>query len=484
VPKIFISYRRADSAGITVAIYRELVRAFGEENVFKDVESIQGGQDFGLVLRQQVNSCEVLLVVIGAEWLTITDKESGQRRLDDPADWVRIEVETGLRRGDDMLVIPVLVDDARMPRRDSLPASLHELCNRNSMPVRHDPDFEWDMSRLNQTIKRHIGTSPRLPWTFAAVITAVLVVAIIATLLWSRLQPDPDSGTFATDEFSTRVAIAAQTLVGSSSGDLSFDTPSPTPTITPTLTPTLSGTDIEGTIQAEMNIVLTGNALTAAFNALATAEPTLDTRAIAYARLTQTQDAVIAQATNEANFTATQYALATATATLWTPTFTPTLPPQTAEQERIMRAAFNITDAFEGGGTDEATLESYWTVAQDLSIKPRGIVTPLGQALIFDMAINHGTRNGFLQEAEELLGVPPNSIVGENGITEEQLIQTLAELRLETIYRLAERDNLPGLRVRADFWISLIESGDWQLQGDADGNVTIREGRIVQVRNP
>jgi hypothetical protein len=100
------------------------------------------------------------------------------------------------------------------------------------------------------------------------------------------------------------------------------------------------------------------------------------------------------------------------------------------------------------------------------------------------MAINHGTRNGFLQEAEELLGVPPNSIVGENGITEEQLIQTLAELRLETIYRLAERDNLPGLRVRADFWISLIESGDWQLQGDADGNVTIREGRIVQVRNP
>lgn len=133
---------------------------------------------------------------------------------------------------------------------------------------------------------------------------------------------------------------------------------------------------------------------------------------------------------------------------------------------------------------DAIATERYWNVVQELSIKPRNIQTPLAQALIFDMGINFGTRHGFLGKAEELLGVPPKSRVGENGTTEEQLIAKLAELRRDSHYRQAERDNLPGLKVRGDFWVDLIKRGDWQLQGDANGMVTVKSGRSVQVRNP
>ncbi len=133
---------------------------------------------------------------------------------------------------------------------------------------------------------------------------------------------------------------------------------------------------------------------------------------------------------------------------------------------------------------DAIATERYWNVVQDLSIKPRNIMTPLGQALIFDMGINFGTRHGFLSRAEELLGVPPKSQLGKNGITEEELIAKLAELRRDSHYRQAERDNLPGLKVRGDFWVNLIKGSDWQLQGDADGLLVVKSGRSVQVRNP
>jgi hypothetical protein len=100
------------------------------------------------------------------------------------------------------------------------------------------------------------------------------------------------------------------------------------------------------------------------------------------------------------------------------------------------------------------------------------------------MGINFGTRHGFLGKAEEELRVPSKSRVGENGVTEEQLITRLAELRRDSHYRQAERDNLPGLKVRGDFWVNLIKGDDWQLQGDADGTLVVKSGRSVQVRNP
>jgi len=132
---------------------------------------------------------------------------------------------------------------------------------------------------------------------------------------------------------------------------------------------------------------------------------------------------------------------------------------------------------------DEAATEHYWNVVQDLSIKPRGIRTPLGQALIFDMGINFGPRHGFLSSAEEQLGLPPKSLVGTKGISEQQIISKLAELRKKSHDNQATRDNLPGLRVRGDFWVALCQKGDWELMGETDGMLQVKPGVRVKVRN-
>lgn len=127
--------------------------------------------------------------------------------------------------------------------------------------------------------------------------------------------------------------------------------------------------------------------------------------------------------------------------------------------------------------------ENYWNRMYELSAKPRGIGAPLSLALLFDIAINFGVMHSLLTMAEEALKVPPRRRVGENGITEQQLITKVAELRKISHYRQAERDNLPGLKVRGDFWVNLVASGDWGLQGDANGNVMVK-GKPIQVRNP
>jgi hypothetical protein len=134
VTKIFISYRRADSRKDAARIYDRLVEAFGKENVFKDVDSIPLGKDFRGILREAVAQCDVQLVVIGKQWLDIRD-EFGKRRLDDPNDFVRIEVASSLQR-DSCLVIPVLVDSSLMPRDIDLPADLRELAYKNATVVR------------------------------------------------------------------------------------------------------------------------------------------------------------------------------------------------------------------------------------------------------------------------------------------------------------------------------------------------------------
>ncbi len=132
---------------------------------------------------------------------------------------------------------------------------------------------------------------------------------------------------------------------------------------------------------------------------------------------------------------------------------------------------------------EEVATKKYWDSVVDGYITHRGLQTPLGWALLFDMGVNFGTNHAFVRKAEEELGVPPRSRPGENGITEEQLITKVAELRRASHYRQAERDNLPGLKVRGDFWMDLISAGDWALQGDANGNVNVN-GRLIQVRKP
>ncbi|NJL46773.1 MAG: toll/interleukin-1 receptor domain-containing protein [Leptolyngbyaceae cyanobacterium SM2_5_2] len=147
---IFISYRRRDSIDITGRIYDRLVAHFGQGSVFKDVDAIPLGVNFRRHLEREVSHCPVLLAIIGPQWLGITDGR-GHPRLANPKDWVRVEIETALRR--DSLVIPVLVGGAELPDDTALPESLKGLAYRQGTSVRHDPDFHRDMDRLIQRIE-------------------------------------------------------------------------------------------------------------------------------------------------------------------------------------------------------------------------------------------------------------------------------------------------------------------------------------------
>ncbi len=147
---IFISYRRRHSIDITGRIYDRLVAHFGEESIFKDVDAIPSGVNYRHHLEQAVSHCPVLLAIIDPHWLGITD-DQGRPRLANPADWVRIEIETALQR--DRLVIPILVGEAKLPSEADLPESLKALAYRQSAKVRCDPDFHRDVDRLIHRIE-------------------------------------------------------------------------------------------------------------------------------------------------------------------------------------------------------------------------------------------------------------------------------------------------------------------------------------------
>ena len=144
MPRIFISYRRSDSAAASGRIYDRLCVAFGEKAVFKDVDVIPPGANYPSLLNEAIANCDVLLAIIGSHWLMAVES-NGQRRLDNPDDFVRIEIEAGLKR-ESVLVIPVLVDDAAMPSTAELPDSLRPLYYRNAAIVRNDPDFNRDIA--------------------------------------------------------------------------------------------------------------------------------------------------------------------------------------------------------------------------------------------------------------------------------------------------------------------------------------------------
>jgi ABC-type transport system substrate-binding protein len=148
--RIFVNYRRDDTADMCGRIYDRLEVSFGREKAVKDVDTIRAGVDFKEYLRRIVPQCEVLLVVIGPRWLSITDA-NGQRRIDNPNDFVRQEIESALAFN--VRVIPVLVQGAAMPSEQELPPTLRPLAFRQAITLRSDPDFRRDYERLVKEIK-------------------------------------------------------------------------------------------------------------------------------------------------------------------------------------------------------------------------------------------------------------------------------------------------------------------------------------------
>jgi TIR domain len=153
---IFVSYRRQETSHVAGRLAGRLADLFGDDQVFIDIHTIEPGVDFAEEIFRAVAACKVRLVIIGPDWLTATDGQGG-RRLDDPDDIVRLEIEAALARS--VRVIPILVEGAVMPGRQDLPESLAGLARRNALLIRHE-SFRYDAGRLVAAIERILVPAP------------------------------------------------------------------------------------------------------------------------------------------------------------------------------------------------------------------------------------------------------------------------------------------------------------------------------------
>jgi hypothetical protein len=157
---VFISYRRDAGAGYAGRIADALVEHFGEDKVFRDIDSLEPGLDFAEAIERAIESSEVLIAVIGKNWLTATDA-AGQNRLENPDDYVRTEIATALKRN--IRVIPLLIQGAAMPSARELPDDLAPLSRRNAFEI-HDSSWRDDIQRLVTALERAIkGDRPATP---------------------------------------------------------------------------------------------------------------------------------------------------------------------------------------------------------------------------------------------------------------------------------------------------------------------------------
>ncbi len=159
--RIFISYRREDSSGHVLALLPALRRHFGADRIFKDTDNIPPGADFLKFIKNELESCSVLLAIIGREWLTIQDPRVKRRRLDNPDDFLRVEVASALKN-ERIRVIPVLIERAAMPSAQDLPPDLADLPFRNAIEL-SDIRWESDVQLLIQSVERAVADSAAKP---------------------------------------------------------------------------------------------------------------------------------------------------------------------------------------------------------------------------------------------------------------------------------------------------------------------------------
>ncbi|MCA1692299.1 MAG: toll/interleukin-1 receptor domain-containing protein [Actinobacteria bacterium] len=150
---IFISYRREDTKPYARLLSDSLASHFGQGKIFRDVDTIGPGADFPEAIAKAVGECDALLALVGKKW--VAARQQGKRRLDDPRDYVRLEITTALERG--ILVVPVLIEDTRMPAPKDLPEPLAEFADRNAHRL---TDAGWN-DEVKQLIRALEKVVPR-----------------------------------------------------------------------------------------------------------------------------------------------------------------------------------------------------------------------------------------------------------------------------------------------------------------------------------
>lgn len=191
MPGIFISYRRDDQAGFAGRLADALEAAVGADKVFRDIEDIHPGDDFVAVIEKNLAEVDVMLVLIGPAWLNAN--RNGGRRLDEPDDFVRMEIEAGLKSG--KTVLPVLVGGATMPAEKDLPPAIAALARRQAL-VLSDAGWSADVARLIGIVapmpRRSLGSW--LAW--GVVVVALIALAALGVKTWA---PGDSASTVAGD---------------------------------------------------------------------------------------------------------------------------------------------------------------------------------------------------------------------------------------------------------------------------------------------
>jgi hypothetical protein len=217
MPTVFVSYRRGDSEGQARALKNDLVELVGKSSVFMDVDDIALGQDFRHVLRERLESCDLLLALIGPGWLEAKDGE-GNRRLDNATDVVRHEIAVALRRS--IPVIPVLLQGAQVPSPERLPDDIRELAYRHAFGLGHST---WE-SDVREMVRR-LGISKEAAASATGIrsvktlwlLVAVAVITIVAAVLFLPKAPEKGPDTRSGDS----------PAVGTARGQATHDTAPP-----------------------------------------------------------------------------------------------------------------------------------------------------------------------------------------------------------------------------------------------------------------
>jgi hypothetical protein len=176
VGKIFINYRRDDRASIALNIAQHLERVFGADSIFIDIDRLRAGEQFPLVLEKRLSECSVMLAVIGPNWLNATDA-AGRRRLDEPDDWVRLEIVRALARN--VRVVPVLVDGAVLPKKSALPEDIRPLADRQSFTFTTPAAFRHEVAGLVRDIGGMTRQAKMLWRTIGMLVAASVVGALL-----------------------------------------------------------------------------------------------------------------------------------------------------------------------------------------------------------------------------------------------------------------------------------------------------------------
>lgn len=226
MPTTFISYRRDDAAGYAGRLHEALENRLGRDQVFRDVDTLEPGQDFVEAIESRLAECRVFLAMIGREWLDARDAD-GHRRLDQPHDYVRLEIVNALERRD-VRVIPVLIEGASMPPIESLPEPVRPLARKQAVHLRDDA-WDHDVDRLVSAIAdatpsatRPSSSPPAIPVPSPSlprnmkIGAAIVVVAILAFYALRRESP-PSAPASEPSASTTSAATTASSTSASSS---------------------------------------------------------------------------------------------------------------------------------------------------------------------------------------------------------------------------------------------------------------------------